>query len=90
MLFVSAVLVYISVFYLDMSDAIQETPVQSVISEPVGDAVIQAEDEYVTVKGYAFSGGGRGIFRVDVSLDGGKTWVNPQLDNNGKNYLYLI
>ncbi|KAF9974435.1 hypothetical protein BGZ73_002177 [Actinomortierella ambigua] len=28
----------------------------------------------VTVKGYAISGGGRGIYRVELSLDGGKTW----------------
>lgn len=29
----------------------------------------------VTVSGYAVSGGGRGIERVDVSVDGGKTWL---------------
>ncbi|KAG6410164.1 hypothetical protein SASPL_128215 [Salvia splendens] len=29
----------------------------------------------VTVKGYAVSGGGRGIERVDVSTDGGQTWI---------------
>ncbi|KAK9276852.1 hypothetical protein L1049_006389 [Liquidambar formosana] len=29
----------------------------------------------ITVCGYAVSGGGRGIERVDVSFDGGKTWV---------------
>lgn len=29
----------------------------------------------ITVHGYAVSGGGRGIERVDVSFDGGKTWV---------------
>lgn len=29
----------------------------------------------VVVRGYAVSGGGRGIERVDVSFDGGKTWV---------------
>lgn len=28
----------------------------------------------LTVKGYAYSGGGRAITRVDVSADGGKTW----------------
>lgn len=27
------------------------------------------------VSGYAASGGGRGIERIDVSVDGGKTWV---------------
>lgn len=29
----------------------------------------------ITIKGYAVSGGGRGIERVDVSIDGGKTWL---------------
>lgn len=29
----------------------------------------------IVVHGYAASGGGRGIERVDVSFDGGKTWV---------------
>ncbi|KAM4109501.1 hypothetical protein ACJW30_03G124400 [Castanea mollissima] len=29
----------------------------------------------ITIHGYAVSGGGRGIERVDVSFDGGKTWV---------------
>lgn len=27
------------------------------------------------MSGYAVSGGGRGIERVDISVDGGKTWV---------------
>lgn len=29
----------------------------------------------VKISGYAASGGGRGIERVDVSVDGGKTWM---------------
>ena len=28
----------------------------------------------VTIKGYAISGGGRAIYRVELSVDGGKTW----------------
>lgn len=30
------------------------------------------------VAGYALSGGGRGIERVDISVDGGKTWVEAR------------
>ena len=33
----------------------------------------------VTVQGYAYSGGGREIIRVDVSLDGGKNWDQAEL-----------
>jgi len=29
----------------------------------------------VKISGYAASGGGRGIERVDVSVDGGKSWM---------------
>ncbi|NXA57098.1 SUOX oxidase, partial [Nothocercus julius] len=47
-------------------------PVQSAITQPrPGTAVPPGE---LTVKGYAWSGGGRGVVRVDVSLDGGCTW----------------
>ncbi|MFS7956383.1 putative sulfite oxidase [Helianthus anomalus] len=47
---------------------------------PVQSAICSLEDVNVgrhgkiTVKGYAVSGGGRGIERVDISTDGGKTW----------------
>ncbi|KAM7221247.1 mitochondrial sulfite oxidase [Rhypophila decipiens] len=35
--------------------------------------------EPVAIQGYAYSGGGRAIARVDVSLDGGKTWDQAEL-----------
>lgn len=36
------------------------------------------------MRGYAWSGGGRGIIRVDVSADGGATWHVAQLKPNGQ------
>ncbi|KAJ7974800.1 sulfite oxidase [Quillaja saponaria] len=48
---------------------------------PVQSVICSLEDENavkpgkVKISGYAVSGGGRGIERVDVSVDGGKTWV---------------
>ncbi|KAH6759834.1 sulfite oxidase [Perilla frutescens var. hirtella] len=48
-------------------------PVQSAICSL--DDVNLVKPEKITVKGYAASGGGRGIERVDISVDGGKTWV---------------
>lgn len=38
-----------------------------------------AAEEPVAVQGYAYSGGGREITRVDVSLDGGRTWDQAEL-----------
>lgn len=55
--------------------SLQEQPVQSTITGP--DKVVAGEVN--TLKGYAYSGGGRGIVRVDVSVDGGKTWKAAQL-----------
>jgi sulfite oxidase len=37
------------------------------------------DDEEIVVKGYAWSGGGKGIIRVDVSADGGKNWQSAAL-----------
>ncbi|KAI7843653.1 hypothetical protein COHA_002555, partial [Chlorella ohadii] len=61
----------------DAAPSIQNMPVTSHICEPARGAVV--DDDEVTVKGYAWSGGGQGIIRVDVSADGGKTWHDAQL-----------
>ena len=57
---------------------IQEMPVQSAILSPLPQAVAEA-GEVVNVQGFAWSGGGRGIVRVDVSGDDGATWVTATL-----------
>uniref|UniRef100_A0A3P8SMW6 Sulfite oxidase n=1 Tax=Amphiprion percula TaxID=161767 RepID=A0A3P8SMW6_AMPPE len=64
--------------------AIQELPIQSAITTPADSATIDRSDETLTVKGYAWSGGGREVVRVDVSLDGGKTWQVAQLRSSEK------
>ena len=67
--------------HLDWSKApaIQEIPVTSAIVEPQSSDTIPAGKGTFTVKGYAFAGGGRGVVRVDVSADGGKTWCAAKL-----------
>ncbi|XP_064617297.1 sulfite oxidase-like [Liolophura sinensis] len=61
------------------SAAVQDLPVVSTICEPEPGTVLDEDSDEVVVKGYAFSGGGRGIIRVDVSADGGKTWRTAEL-----------
>eukprot|EP01102_Stenamoeba_stenopodia_P015087 TRINITY_DN5105_c0_g1_i4.p1 TRINITY_DN5105_c0_g1~~TRINITY_DN5105_c0_g1_i4.p1 ORF type:complete len:196 (-),score=17.60 TRINITY_DN5105_c0_g1_i4:138-725(-) len=56
--------------------SLQEYPVQSAILEPRNGDVV---GNTVTVRGYALSGGGRRIERVDVSIDEGKTWHTARL-----------
>jgi sulfite oxidase len=58
------------------SPAIQETPVQSAITSL---APCKEKTDMIEMAGYAFSGGGRRIVRVDVSADGGKTWHQAEL-----------
>ena len=60
----------------ESSPSIVETNVTSAILEPADGARIEDDGgDSLTVKGWAFSGGGRGIQRVDVSLDGGRSWT---------------
>lgn len=73
----------------DKYKSIQEMPVTSAITRArvkstardAGTAGVaaregnaQTEGGLVELEGYAYSGGGREVQRVDVSLDGGKTW----------------
>jgi len=58
--------------------SVQEMPVTSAIVEPYPNSKVDADGD-LTVKGFAWSGGGRGIVRVDVSGDGGATWVAAEL-----------
>ncbi|EOO02397.1 putative sulfite oxidase protein [Phaeoacremonium minimum UCRPA7] len=78
----------------DRAAAIQELPVTSAVTGVwVGESVrdggipcsqssqndISEESPPIALQGYAMSGGGREIRRVDVSLDGGKTWDQAEL-----------
>ncbi|KAJ4210769.1 hypothetical protein NW759_013073 [Fusarium solani] len=70
----------------DTAPAIQELPVQSAIttcklgdwSGPDKDSS-EAHTKTAALTGYAYSGGGRSIIRVDVSLDNGKTWSQASI-----------
>ncbi|KAJ3090437.1 hypothetical protein HK102_003759 [Quaeritorhiza haematococci] len=67
-------------------EAMQEMPVQSAVLHPVKQSKLEINldsqapaSATVDVSGYAWSGAGRGIYRVDVSADGGKTWMEANL-----------
>ncbi|WKY03715.1 hypothetical protein Q1695_005014 [Nippostrongylus brasiliensis] len=62
--------------------SIQEYPIQSAFCLPLPGAKVKRSEEFVEVAGYAWSGGGRGIVRVEVSADGGKTWQSASLEQD--------
>lgn len=67
----------------DKYKSIQEMPITSAITRARLAAGASGEEEGIDKKiqldGYAYSGGGREIQRVDVSLDGGRTWDQARL-----------
>lgn len=65
--------------------SIQEMPVTSNICSPKPGTILELDD--VEVKGFAWSGGGHGIIRVDVSLDDGLTWRTAELKEGGDQHL---
>ncbi|XP_045468976.1 sulfite oxidase, mitochondrial-like isoform X2 [Harmonia axyridis] len=58
----------------NLSPPVDELPVISAICEPVNGGTANVSNGKINVKGYAFSGGGQKILRVDVSSDQGVTW----------------
>jgi sulfite oxidase len=59
---------------------IQEMPVSSAIMEPWQKQVV-VHNGTISVKGWAYSGGGRWPERVEVSPDGGFLWYEVPLEN---------
>jgi sulfite oxidase len=68
--------------------AAQETPITSAILSPVEDEPVRPDGRTIKVQGYAFSGGGRAVIRVDVSADNGKTWKAAELLPEGADQGY--
>ncbi|XP_050374760.1 sulfite oxidase-like [Argentina anserina] len=62
-------------------------PVQSVICSLEEENKVKPGK--IVVHGYAVSGGGRGIERVDVSFDGGETWVEAIRHQKSTEDLYV-
>jgi sulfite oxidase len=63
-----------------MGQRIMEWPVNSYIIEPARGQKVSDEEGFFEAKGWAFSGGGRAISRVEVSWDHGRTWQLADLE----------
>ncbi|KAK9903477.1 hypothetical protein WJX75_006549 [Coccomyxa subellipsoidea] len=53
---------------------INELNINAAISTPSHDEIVPLTMQPYTVRGYAYSGGGRKVIRCELSLDGGDTW----------------
>jgi sulfite oxidase len=70
---------------VDKVPSVQEQPVMSAITAPTPSDVV--EGDTVDVRGFAWSGGGRGIVRVDLSADDGRTWHTATLKEGSEQKL---
>jgi sulfite oxidase len=65
---------------LDLAPIIHEQPVTSFVCNPPQNAIVGMKGATdFTFKGVAWSGGGRKVERVDVSVDGGESWTASEL-----------
>ncbi|MCJ1308472.1 hypothetical protein MMC25_002125 [Agyrium rufum] len=67
--------------------SIQDMPVSSAIMEPAEKAVI-VHDGKITMKGWAYSGGGHWPERVEVSTDGGSIWYETPFEELTQKYFH--
>lgn len=67
---------------LDQAPVLQTLGVQSIVCRPSNNAQISLAKgaDSVEISGIAYAGGGRGISRVEVSIDGGKKFTGAEVD----------
>ncbi|XP_073011271.1 nitrate reductase [NADH] 1 [Typha latifolia] len=67
---------------------INELNINSVITTPGHDEILPINalttQRHYTMKGYAYSGGGKKVTRVEITLDGGENWLVCSLDHPEK------
>lgn len=67
---------------------LSDIPVNAVICEPEQNATLPAGS--ISVRGYAITGAGRQIARVDLSTDGGTTWIQADLEGNPQPWIWQL
>jgi sulfite oxidase len=65
---------------------LHDLPLNSVIWEPLSKGTVPAGS--ITVRGWAMTSGGEIVERVEVSPDGGKTWIAAELTERGNRWTW--
>ncbi|GHJ83794.1 hypothetical protein NliqN6_0196 [Naganishia liquefaciens] len=73
----------------DKGFSIQDMPVSSAILSPKDKEVV-VHDGYVHCEGWAYSGGGQWVERVEVSIDGGFLWHEVPFENMSPKHYYTM
>lgn len=78
--------------YWDTTPALQDMPINSVISSPLSGDTVKADHEgTIIVQGYAVpQGPGGPVVKVEVSLDEGKTWRDAELDGERGKWTWAL
>ena len=63
---------------IEKQPSVYDMPVQSAICD-INHGNVTRDDDEVTIQGFAWSGGGRNIVNVGISIDGGVTWQSAEL-----------
>merc|ERR1719150_2434593 len=64
--------------YIHDLPPIDHVPITSAVTMPEPGTMI-SRGEQLTVCGYAYSGAGHAVIRVDVSMNGGETWQQAEI-----------
>ncbi|KAL6722140.1 hypothetical protein ACLMJK_001247 [Lecanora helva] len=72
--------------YWDITPALQDMPVNSVIATPQdGDTIRLSPDGTLEVRGYALPHGNQGpVVNVEISIDDGRTWSKAEIMNTNR------
>lgn len=67
--------------YWDITPALQDMPINSVIAEPLnGDTIRLPPSGMIEIKGYALPQGDQGpVVKVEISIDEGQTWETAKI-----------
>lgn len=69
--------------HIEALPPIDHVPITSAVTSP-DPATAVAPGQKLDVRGYAYSGAGLAVIRVDVSVDGGATWGQAEIERAGE------